>query len=118
MKIKSVALLMLIWFTGQNMTVLAGAFMSAGPADAAVGHAAHCATEPSSTYEAQQNSTEAGVVNPCGLDCQCCASCSSFLAGNSALATASGYCRTPDTPYKRASLTATIYSLFRPPISA
>ena len=118
MKNKSVALFLLIWFTGQNVAVLADALTPVSRADVAVGHAAHCNPDPGSSNAERQSATEPGVAQPCGLECQCCASCSSSLTDNSALAGAISYFATPDTPYTRAVTTPTLVSHFRPPISA
>ncbi|MCZ6488147.1 MAG: hypothetical protein O6703_08225 [Gammaproteobacteria bacterium] len=118
MKNKSVALFMLIWFTCQNVGVLADALTPVGRADVAVDHASHCDASPGSSNAERQSATESGIPQSCGLECQCCASCSSSLTNNSALAGAISYFATPDTPYTRATTTPTLVSLFRPPISA
>jgi len=118
MNYKFVALFMLIWLSGQPVMVLAHALTLPGRADMAVDHAVHCAVDPDASDAERPATGEPRVEQACGLDCQCGASCSTTVAGNSEFAGATSYSANPDTPYSRASIAPSLASFFRPPISA
>ncbi|MFT5482123.1 MAG: hypothetical protein ACI9GW_000771 [Halieaceae bacterium] len=116
MKVKPVALFLLMWFTCQSAVVLADALIPVTHDDVVVALAAHCDTDLESTTTEQHSRAYSQTAQSCGLECQCCASCSSLLTDNGEIPDVFVYLGVADIGNSPMIPAATAGSFFRPPI--
>lgn len=118
MKVKSISVILLVWFACQSLGVLADALTPITHDESVFSHATHCDTDAEPVAPKNHDRPDSAAEQSCGQECQCCASCSSPLADNGRITRVSAHFGVIGPRYISRLLSSATDSLFRPPISA